>query len=301
LPEINLDEVDLSATFLGRRLRAPLLISSMTGGPAKAASINLRLAEAAQYHGIALAVGSQRIALERGRAAGFDKSLRRAAPGIPIYANFGAAQLGLGFGLAEAERAIEMIEADALIVHLNPLQEAVQDGGDICWRGLLDRIGDLANSLSAPLIVKEVGFGISASVGRQLQERGVAAVDVAGAGGTNWALIEAGRATSSRLRSIGQAFADWGIPTARALHDVRQACPELPIIGSGGIRDGVEVAKALRLGANLVGIAAGLLAPAMESAKAVEDQISAVIAQLRICCLCTGSRTLTELCKAPLL
>jgi isopentenyl-diphosphate Delta-isomerase len=300
LPECTMSGVDLSTVFLGKLLRAPLLVSSMTGGPDKAALINERLAAAAEAHGIAFAVGSQRIALEGGPDHGLGRALRRVAPTIPIYANFGAAQLALGFGREEALRAVEMIGADALIIHLNPLQEAVQTGGDHGWADLLDRIEALARSLPMPVIVKEVGFGISAEVAMQLMKGGVAAIDVAGAGGTNWALVEGARAATSRDGAIAAAFDDWGIPTARCLIDVRAACPNLPIIGSGGIKSGVDAAKALRLGADVVGQAAGLLDAALVSAKAAHEAIDVLITQLRIACFCTGSRDVKALKTAQL-
>lgn len=295
LPECALSDVDLSSDFLGKRLRAPLLISSMTGGPEKAALINERLAAAAEAHGIAFAVGSQRIALEGGPGEGIGRGLRRAAPTIPLYANFGAAQLGLGYGVEQARRAVGMIGADALIIHLNPLQEAVQAGGDHGWAGLAQRIEALVRAMAVPVIVKEVGFGISASVARRLADAGVAALDVAGAGGTNWALIEGARAAGGRGRDIAAAFGGWGIPTAHSLVAVRAACPGLPLIGSGGIKSGVDAAKAIRLGADVVGQAAGLLAAALASADAAHEAIAVWIEQLRIACFCTGSRTLADL------
>ena len=301
LPECNYDEIDLSVTFLGRRLRAPLLISSMTGGPQRAADINQRLAEAAEAHQIAFAVGSQRIALEGGPDNGIGRAIRRAAPTIPVYANFGAAQLGLGYGRDAAMRAVEMIGADAMIIHLNPLQEAVQTGGDHNWSGLLRRIEALARDLPVPVIVKEVGFGISARLTLQLEGAGVAAVDIAGAGGTNWALVEGLRAVRERDGAVAKAFADWGIPTARALVDARAACPNLPLIGSGGIKSGVDVAKAIRVGADLVGQAAGVLSAATVSAEAAHAAIDATIAQLRTACFCTGSVSLGALRTAPLI
>ena len=301
LPELSMESISLTASFLGRPLLAPLLISSMTGGHAKGADINLRLAEAAQARGIALAVGSQRVAIEGGSNDGLDRNLRRVAPGIPIYANFGGAQLRQGYGLDEARRAIEVIEADALIVHLNPLQEAVQTGGDRDWSGVLQAIDRLARRLERPLIVKEVGFGLSGTMVRKLAQCGVAAVDVAGAGGTNWALVEASRTGTERAHAVASAFADWGIPTAEAIMAARSACPDLPLIGSGGVRTGVDVAKAIRLGADLVGIAAGLLQAATQSASAVDAALGIVIEQLRLACFCTGSPTLDDLRQSELL
>ncbi|MEP9369680.1 type 2 isopentenyl-diphosphate Delta-isomerase [Xanthobacter sp. VNH20] len=300
LPELHLDDVDLTTTFLSRPLAAPLLISSMTGGPAAAGLINRHLAEAAQHLGIALGVGSQRVVLEGGQAAGLDAGLRRIAPDVPLFANLGAAQLAQGYGLDEARRAVDMIEADALILHVNPLQEAIQAGGDRDWRGLLDAIGALARTLPAPVIVKEVGFGIAADLARRLVDNGVAAIDVAGAGGTNWALVEGARGTGAQ-RAVAAAFADWGIPTARALAEVRAACPHVPLIASGGLRDGVDVAKAIRLGADLAGQAAGVLSSAVLSSEAVVAHFEVIIAQLRIACFCTGSRDLAALRIARLL
>ncbi|ASL27115.1 type 2 isopentenyl-diphosphate Delta-isomerase [Azotobacter chroococcum] len=295
LPELHLQQIDLGTSFLGRTLRAPLLISSMTGGPARAATINRHLAEAAQALGIALGVGSQRIALETGADHGLTRQLRQLAPDVPLLANIGAAQLAAGFGLEEARRAVDMLEADALIVHLNPLQEAVQPEGDRDWRGVLSAIGRLTARLDVPLVVKEVGAGISAPVARRLIEAGVAVIDVAGAGGTNWVTVEAQRARTPARKQVALAFADWGIPTAEALREVRQACPGTPLIASGGIRDGVDVAKAIRLGADLAGQAAAALPGALHSSEAVIEHFNVIIEQLRIACFCTGSADLAAL------
>ncbi len=301
LPELALDEIDLSCTFLSKNLAAPVLISSMTGGPSRAERINTHLAEAAEKLGIAFAVGSQRIAIESAGDAGFGRRLRRLAPTIPIYANFGAVQLAHGFGEKEARVVIDMIEADALYLHLNPLQEALQPEGDRDWRGILDAIVKLARALPVPIIAKEIGCGISGAIARRLLEAGVAAIDVAGAGGTSWALVESERALTERDRTVARSFASWGIPTADAIRDVRAHCPEIPLIGSGGIKDGITAAKAIRLGANIAGIAAGTLEPALISAEAVADHLNGVIDQLRIACFCTGSRDVEALRGAALL
>ncbi|NDW03528.1 type 2 isopentenyl-diphosphate Delta-isomerase [Jiella sp. 40Bstr34] len=301
LPELSLAEIDVSAAFFAKRLKAPLLISSMTGGPERAARINAHLAEAAEELGIALAVGSQRIAIEGRASGGLDASLRRRAPSIPILANIGAAQLVLGYGRNEAMRAVEMIGADALIVHLNPLQEAVQAGGDTDWRGVLGKIGTLARELAVPLVVKEVGAGISASLARRLVDLGVAAIDVAGAGGTSWAAVEAERAADARLKRTAMVFADWGIPTARAIAEARAACPDTLLIGSGGLKTGLDVARAIRLGADLCGQAAASLAAADHSSEAVVAHFAAVVEELRIACFCTGSTDLKALKRAPLI
>ncbi len=301
LPEVDIDAVDLSREFLGRRLGAPILISSMTGGVERAARINSHLAEAAETLGLALAVGSQRIAIEGRGAGGLDLGLRRLAPSVPILANIGGAQLLAGWGVAQARRAVEMIDADALIVHLNPLQEAVQPGGDRRWRGLLAAIESLCAGLGRPVVAKEVGNGISGRAARRLVDAGVAAIDVAGAGGTSWAAIEAERLPPGPARETALRFADWGIPTARAIRDVRAACPDAVVIGSGGIRDGIDAAKAIRLGADLVGQAAAALADAERSAESAVAHFGRLVEELRIACFCTGSADLAALREAPLL
>jgi len=299
LPELDLDAVDLTTHFLGRALKAPFLISAMTGGPARAEAINAHLAEAAQALGIALGVGSQRIAIENGSASGLGADLRRRAPDIALLANLGAAQLLAKDGQDAARRAVEMIGADALVIHLNPLQEAIQQGGDRDWRCVLDHIGSLCAGLSTPVVVKEVGFGLSGAVARRLADCGVAALDVAGAGGTNWALVEGERGTG-RSRAVAAAFADWGIPTAQAVVEARAACPDIPLIASGGVRHGVDAAKAIRLGADLAGQAAGTLKAAVTSTEAVVEHFSQMTDQLRIVCFATGAADLAALRRAPL-
>ena len=301
LPDLDHGKIDLGVDFLGRRLKAPLLISSMTGGPSRAEAINARLAEAAQQLGIALAVGSQRAALDaEGDTPGLDMALRLKAPDTPILANIGAAQLTRGFGVDEARRVLDMIAADALIVHLNPLQEACQPEGDRDWWGVGAALEALVKALDAPVVVKETGAGLSAATAKRLLAMGVAAVDVAGAGGSNWATVEGERADSEADKAHAAAFADWGIPTARAIAEVRAACPKATIIGSGGIRDGVEAAKALRLGADVVGQAAGVLTAATVSTEAVIEHFQIIIRQMRTVCFCTGSANLTALRRAPL-
>jgi isopentenyl-diphosphate delta-isomerase len=299
-PELDLLAIDLSTAFLGWKLELPFLISAMTGGPERGAEINARLAAAAEALRIPMAVGSQRVAIEGAAAAGIDASLRRHAPSIPIWSNLGAAQLVQGYGVDEARRAMEMVGADALVIHLNPLQEAVQPGGDRNWTGVLTAIEALARSVGAPVIVKEVGYRISAAVARRLADTGAAAVDVAGAGGTAWAAIEGERAPDDAGR-VAEAFEGWGIPTPLALAEVRQALPDLPLIGSGGIRHGVDAAKAIRLGADLVGQAGGVLAAALVSAEAVIAHFHTLAEQLRIACFASGSADLAALKRVRLL
>lgn len=301
LPEIDMESIDLSARFLGRDLAAPLLISSMTGGPERAGLINERLAEAAQHLKIALAVGSQRIALEGRASEGLTAGLRRRAPDIPLLANIGAVQLVAGLGADGARRAVDMLEADALILHLNPLQEAIQPGGNHDFRGILAAIEALTPAIGVPVVAKEVGAGLSAPVARRLVDAGVAAIDVAGTGGTSFAAIEAQRQGDPTMRAAAAAFADWGVPTARAIADVRAACPETTLIGSGGVRTGVDVARVLRLGADMAGQAAAGLGPADRSTDAVISHFSAIIWQLRVACFCTGSADIAALRQARLL
>ena len=301
LPDLDHAKIDLGADFLGRRLQAPLLISAMTGGPARAEAINARLAEAAQHLGIALAVGSQRAAIEGGATGGLDRSLRDRAPDTPILANIGAAQLTRGFGVEQARRALDMIGADALAVHLNPLQEACQPEGDRDWWGVGAALQALIRDLDAPVIVKETGAGISAVTAQRLIAMGAAGVDVAGAGGANWGLIEGERAADPADKAHAAAFAAWGIPTARAIAEARNALPEALIIGSGGVRDGVDVAKAVRLGADVVGMASGVIQAATESTEAVVAHFQTVIRQLRTVCFCTNAAGLPALKRVPLL
>ncbi len=300
LPDLDLGEIDLSCTLAGRRIAAPVLVSSMTGGPVRTAEINHNIAAACQALGLPFGVGSQRVALDHGGMAGLGPELRRIAPDVPIFGNLGAAQLRGDDAFDMARRAVEMIGADALFIHLNPLQEAIQPEGDRNWRGLFDRIAALAETLGVPVAVKEVGFGLSASLCRRLHEAGVQILDVAGAGGTNWARVEAARATPDR-HALGATFADWGIPTAQAIRHARAAVPHATIIGSGGLSSGLDVARAIRLGADIGAIAAGVLKDAIASQGDLEARLSAVVEELRITCFCTGSADLDALRRADLL
>lgn len=300
-PEIALADIDLGITFLNRRLAAPLVISSMTGGPARAESVNIAIAEAAQATKVAFGIGSQRIALEGAGAGGLSGRLRQMAPDVPLLANLGGAQIATPGGQDLARRAVEMIGADALIIHLNPLQEAVQAGGDTDWRGVLDGIAAVARDCPVPLIAKEVGAGISGVVAKRLWDAGVRIIDVAGAGGTSWAAVEGERAADPKARAIGAAFRDWGIPTALAITEVRAACPAATVIASGGIRDGLDVARAIRLGADMAAQAAGVLKAALAGTDELAAHLDTVIAQLRVACFCTGSADLAQLSRASLI
>jgi isopentenyl-diphosphate delta-isomerase len=290
LPELDYADIDTSCTFLGRRLAAPLLISCMTGGTDEASRINRNLAAGAQAAAVAVGVGSQRKALEDpSHEASF--RIRASAPGVPILANLGAVQLNYGFGVAECRRAVEMIDADALVLHLNPLQEAIQPEGQRDFSGLLDKIGLVASELHVPVIVKEIGCGIAHRVASELLARGVRIVDVAGLGGTSWARIEAARADDPE---VGETFAGWGLPTPEAIRRLRDV-GGLTIIGSGGIRSGIDVAKSVALGADLAGLAYPFLRAAAESPERVAEQVARVVRELTISMFCVGARTLSDL------
>ncbi len=300
LPELDMSAIDISMDFLGRTLKAPFLVSSMTGGAEQAQKINHNIAIACESTRIAFAVGSQRVALDTNSDWGMNRELRRLAPSVPILANIGAAQLNTGYGIDQARRAVEMIDADALIVHLNPLQEAVQPEGDRNWKGLTEKIGFLSQALHVPLVVKEVGSAVSPMVAQKLISLGVSIIDVAGAGGTSWAAVEAHRARTVSEAAVASAFVDWGQPTAYAISAMRKTLPDIFIIGSGGVRNGVDAAKAIRMGANIVGQAASVLRSATSSPEAVADHFEVMSAQLRVACFCTGSSNLADLKVARL-
>jgi len=299
LPGFALKEVDTATTLLDKRLAAPLLISSMTGGTPEAGTINQRLAEAAQAAGIGMGLGSQRAAIEDSALVDTYR-VRHVAPDILLLANLGAVQLNYGYGPDECRRAVEMVEADGLILHLNPLQEALQPEGDADFAGLLSRIEAVCRALEVPLVVKEVGWGISEQVARQLAGAGVAAIDVAGAGGISWSQVEMHRATTERQRQVAAAFADWGIPTAESLLMARRGAPGLPVIASGGIRDGIQIAKAITLGATACGIAGPFLRAASESTVAVVELIATLVTQLHVAMFAAGAADIPALQHASI-
>ena len=299
LPDCNLEDVDTSTTLLGKHLAAPLFISSMTGGTLEAYAINLRLAEAAQAAGIGMGIGSQRTAIEAPSLADTFR-VHHVAPDILLMANLGAVQLNYGYGPDECRRAVEMIEADALILHLNPLQEALQPEGDTRFAGLLPKIEAVCKALEVPVVAKEVGWGFSEQVSRQLADAGVAALDVAGAGGASWSQVEMYRATTEHQHQVAAAFADWGISTAESLQMARRGAPELPIIASGGVRDGIQIAKAIALGASACGVAGPFLSAADESTTAVAELIAVIIAQLRVAMFAAGAIDVLTLQRTPI-
>lgn len=296
LPESNLDLIDTGTSLFGRRLAAPLLIGAMTGGTEMAGRINRNLAEAAQRLGLGMMLGSQRAMLERPELI-VSFQVREWAPDVLLLGNLGVAQLQLGYGPDELERAVSLVDADGLALHANPLQEAIQAGGDSDFRGILSRISELVPRLPFPVLLKEVGHGLSADVVRAARDAGVAAVDVAGAGGTSWARVE-------QLVRYGEIrhpeLAEWGIPTARALSEARATAPELPIISSGGIRSGADIAKSLAMGAQACAVARPLLRPALESADAVAEVLERLVFELRVVMHCSGATDLRSMSRATL-
>lgn len=298
LPELDLAEIDLSTTFFGKILQAPLLISSMTGGTPDAARINEHLAVAAQTHGVAMGLGSQRAGLEKPSLADTFK-VRSYAPDILLFGNLGAVQLNHGFGPDDCLRAIEMVEADALVLHLNPLQEALQPEGNTDFKDLAVKIEGVCRALPVPVIVKEVGWGISVDTARRLIECGVAGIDVAGAGGTSWSQVEMHRADRPEQALTASLFRSWGVPTAIAVQDIAHALPDVPLIGSGGLRNGVHLAKVLALGADLGGFAGPMLRAAATSTDAVSAVLQRICRELRISMFATGCKNIEELKSLP--
>lgn len=294
LPEIDFAEIDLSTSFLGKRLAAPILISSMTGGVAHGWELTRRLAMAAHDLGCAIGVGSQRAAIEDPARERFF-AVRDVAPDVLLFANLGAVQLNYGFGIEHCRRAVDMIGADALVLHLNPLQEALQPDGNRNFASLASKIASVCRQLDVPVIVKEVGAGISAGVARTLVDCGVAAIDVSGTGGTSWSAVEHFRTTDPIWRNVSKSFASWGIPTAESLHIVREAAPTIPAIASGGMLDGIDAAKALAFGASMAGFAGPLLRAAAISETATVEALQTIVEELRLALFCTGSRQLADL------
>jgi len=299
LPELDLGEVDATTEMFGKQLATPLLISSMTGGTEKAGEINRVLAAGAQKHGIAMGLGSQRAGIERPEAASTFQ-VRNVAPDILLFANLGAVQLNYGYGIKECRQAVEMIEADALILHFNVLQEAVQPEGDIRWSGLLGKVREVCRQLEVPVIAKEVGWGFSEDAASQLADAGVSAIDVAGSGGTSWSQVEYHRAPTEFHAKVAAAFADWGIPTAESIQMVRSGAPALPVFASGGLKDGIDVGKCIALGASLCGFAGKFLKAAAQSPEALDETIRIMVAQLKITMMCTGTHDIEALKHTPL-
>ena len=296
LPETDLATARTDVRLLGRQLEAPLLIGAMTGGAASSATINRNLALAAQELGLGMMFGSQRIMLEEPEAAASFR-VRDLASDVLLLGNLGIAQLNRGYGAEHVRRAIGEVGADGLVFHTNPLQEAVQDDGDTDFRGLVRRLEAIVAAVDAPLLLKEVGHGLDTTTVRAVAEIGLAGIDVAGAGGTSWARVEQYVRHGEILHP---ELAEWGIPTSDAIVGARRHAPRLTLIASGGIRSGLDVAKAIALGADAAALALPLLRPALESADAVRRVLERVIRELRIAMHCAGAGTVTELRDLPL-
>lgn len=288
LPELDYQEIDLSVTFLGKKLLSPILISSMTGGTSHAQMINQRLATTAQKYGLAMGIGSGRVIIEKPEVASTFQ-VRAIAPDILLLANIGAVQFNYGYTWRECLKLVEILAADALILHLNPLQECIQPEGDTNFKNLLSKIGEVCEKLPVPVIVKEVGNGISATMAEKLINVGVTAIDVAGAGGTSWAMVESERANNYLQKELGKTFANWGIPTADCIKHIANQYPEIPLIASGGIRNGLEVAKLLALGADIAGLAYPFLKAAIHSTNALNELVELINAEIKTVLFCTGN------------
>lgn len=297
MPEIDLADVDVATSLVGKRLQAPLLISCMTGGTPRAGEINRVLARAAQRHGLAIGLGSARALIEKPELLE-TFAVRDVAPTALLLANVGAVQLNLGYSVDDCRRLVDMLQADALAIHLNALQEAVQPEGDTQFRGLRKKIEKLCRKIGVPVIAKEVGWGIDVASARVLLDAGVAAIDVAGAGGTSWSEVERFRAADDAAGELAAAFDGWGIPTAHAVSDLRKAFPRAQIVASGGIRTGIDAVKALALGADAVGLASPFLHAAAEGSDAADALAAHLIAVIRTAMFAMGQASIRSLQRA---
>jgi len=301
LPEIDKQDIDLSTTVFNHKFSAPLIVGAITGGTSEAAKINAAIAEAVEELGLGMGVGSQRVAIE-------DKTLektfaiaRKKAPTAFLIANLGGVQLVHGYGLKEVKKAVKMIDADAIAIHLNPLQEAVQPEGQTRFEGVLEKIGEITKELGKPVIAKETGAGIAAEEAKRLEAANVEGIDISGAGGTSFAAVEYYRAkgkSNSSQRRLGEVFWDWGIPTAVSLVEVSQSV-NIPIIASGGIRSGVEMAKALALGASLTSISKPVLEAAVKGVKETKRELLLLIEELKNSMFLVGADTVQALKEKP--
>ncbi len=301
LPELSLSELSIQTTLAGKTIAAPLMVAPMTGGTERGQMVNQRLANAAQRWNLPMGVGSQRLAIETESREKF-YHLRKQAPDAVLFANFGGAQLASGWGVDEARRAVDMIEADAIFIHLNPIQEAIQ-GGDLDFRGLTQQISKLVTAMrpdGVPIYAREVGFGMSQKSVRQLVDCGVDGIDCAGAGGTSWAKVEARCARTPRRRSMGEAFGEWGIPTADSIINVRAVHQDISLIACGGLRNGIDVAKSLALGANIGAMARPFLLAALNGDDAIDQFIEQTLTELKICMFGSAAATINDLRQTEL-
>ncbi|MEI3604154.1 type 2 isopentenyl-diphosphate Delta-isomerase [Pseudogracilibacillus sp. SE30717A] len=294
LPEINFNDIQLNTTFLNKALKAPFLVSSMTGGSELASKININLAQASEEKGWAIGLGSTRALLES-RAHEDSFLIRRHAKTVPLIANIGAVQFNYGYGVEECQRIIDMTEADSLVLHLNSLQEVVQDGGDLNFEQLLPKIEEVCKKLTVPVGVKEVGFGIDGIVAEKLYNVGVSYIDVAGAGGTSWSQVEKLRSKEPLRKAAAEAFNSWGIPTKDCIVSVRSKLPTTPIVASGGMKTGLDAAKAVTIGADIVGFARTLLQAATESVDSVLNTMEQIELEMKMAMFGIGAKDLETL------
>jgi isopentenyl-diphosphate delta-isomerase len=299
LPDLNLDEIDMSLTLFGKHLKAPILISSMTGGTEQALLINRRLAQVAEAAGVALGIGSQRVGLEHPEVVSTFQ-VRQVAPTLLLFANLGAVQLNYAYTIDHCKRAVDMIAADGLILHLNALQEALQPEGNTRFAGLLQKIEMVCRQLPVPVIAKEIGWGINEEDARRLVDAGVAAIDVAGSGGTSWSQVEMYRNQDVHQAQVASAFRNWGIPTAVSIQMVRCVAPNLPVFASGGLKSGIDIAKCISLGARLGGMAGTFLKAASQSEEEVNALLNRIRREIQVCMFAVGAGNLPALSKVLL-
>jgi len=309
LPELNFGTIDTSTKFLGKQVAAPILISSMTGGASNARKINLNLARAAEAKNIPMGLGSCRVLIEKPKTLS-TFNLKKKFPGLILLANLGAVQLNYGFEVMECKKIVDLTQANALILHLNPLQEVIQSEGDRNFSGLLKKIEKVVKGLKVPVIIKEVGAGISKDTAARLKNIGVKIIDISGQGGTSWSYIESKRKFKKKNNAFPEThpgsysnsstFADWGIPTPLAIKECSKV-KGINLIASGGVRSGLDIAKSLSLGAEMAGLALPFLQAANKSSQKVEELIDELINDLKISMFCTGSKTISELKKQNLI
>ena len=295
VPECAVSDIDISTEFLGRKLAAPIFIAGMTGGHPDTAEVNKTLAAAAEHFGIPMGVGSQRAALENPELADSFTIVRETAPKAFLAGNISAVQLR-DHGMEWADAAVEMIDADALCIHLNFLQEMIQVEGDRSAVGILDTIREAAETLSVPVIVKETGSGISREAARAIFAAGADALDVGGLGGTSWAKIEKARASDKTHQMLGDTFLEWGIPTAVSVFEVAQVRTG-PVVATGGLKNGLDAAKAIALGADMAGMALTLLPDALEGKDALFSRIETICGELKTAMFLTGAQNISALAK----
>jgi len=303
LPEIDKQEIDLSTTVFNHKFSAPLIVGAITGGTPEASKINATIAEAVEELGLGMGVGSQRAAIEDKKLEKTFTIARKKAPTAFLIANIGGVQLVHGYGLKEVKKAIEMIDADAIAIHLNPLQEAIQPEGQANFKGVLKKIAEITKELEKPVIAKETGAGMAAEEAKMLETAGVKGIDISGAGGTSFAAVEYYR-TKEKVnilqRRLGSVFWDWGIPTAVSIVEVSQTV-KIPIIASGGIRNGVEIVKALALGANLTSLSQPILQTAIKGVKETKEMLSLLMEELKNTMFLVGAESVQTLRQTSLI